>query len=70
MVCSLEIIIPIIVCITAVATATTALSESLPFLKKFSGNGIVHSIYHLIKPEKCLDETSSSDSLSSLGEDI
>ena len=70
MVCSLEFILPIIVCITAVAGATTAISESLPFLKRFSGNGIIHSIYHMIKPEKCIDKISSSDSLSSLEEDI
>tara|TARA_R110001592_G_scaffold104960_3_gene295249 strand:+ start:4096 stop:4269 length:174 start_codon:yes stop_codon:yes gene_type:complete len=56
MTCGLEIIIPILACITAVATLGTAVSEGLPFVKKWSGNGIVHGIYHLIKPDKCVAE--------------
>lgn len=55
MVCGLEIIIPILGAITAIATLGTALSEGLPFIKKWSGNGIIHSIYHLIKkPDECV----------------
>ena len=55
MVCGLEIIIPILGAITAIATLGTALSEGLPFIKKWSGNGIIHSIYHLIrKPDGCV----------------
>jgi len=62
----LEIILPIIICVSAVAGAVTALSETLPFLKKVSGNGIIHTIYHLIKPDECLNGSESSDSIKSL----
>ena len=62
----LEIILPIIIAVTAVAGAITALSETLPFIKKVSGNGIIHSIHHLINPEKCLEPSESSDSIVSL----
>ena len=53
MVCSLEIIIPILGCITAIATLGTAISETLPFIKRISGNGIIHTITHLYNKEKC-----------------
>jgi len=69
MVCGLEIVIPVIAAITAIVGLITAISETLPFIKKYSGNGIIHSIYHCVHPEKCVDTDShsSSDSLSSLG---
>lgn len=52
--CSLEIILPVVGCITATAVAITTASEVLPFIKKISGNGVAHSIYHLLsKKEKC-----------------
>lgn len=56
MVCGLEIPLAVLGAITAVATLLTAVSEGLPFVKKWSGNGILHGISHLIKPEKCADE--------------
>tara|TARA_R110000764_G_scaffold231628_1_gene323350 strand:- start:1062 stop:1262 length:201 start_codon:yes stop_codon:yes gene_type:complete len=62
----LEIILPIIIAVTAVAGAVTAVSETLPFIKKISGNGILHTIYHLINPEKCIEPSDSSDSIVSL----
>jgi len=52
--CGLEIPLAIVSCVAAVAGAITAVSEMLPFFKKISGNGLVHSVYHLIyKPEAC-----------------
>ena len=60
----LEIILPIIIAVTAVAGAITAVSETLPFIKKISGNGILHTVYHLLHPEKCLEPSDSSDSIS------
>jgi hypothetical protein len=56
MTCGLEIPLAALGAIAAVATAITALSETLPFLKKFSGNGIIHGIYHIINPTKCVEE--------------
>lgn len=51
--CGLEIPLAILACITAVCGSITAISEALPFIKKYSGNGILHGIYHLFRPEKC-----------------
>ena len=68
MVC-LEIILPIIIAVTAIAGSITAISETLPFIKKLSGNGIVHTIFHLIKPDECLNEIESSNSIVSLEEE-
>lgn len=68
MVC-LEIILPIIIAVTAIAGSITAISETLPFIKKLSGNGIVHTIFHLIKPDECLNESGSSNSIVSLEEE-
>ena len=56
MVCGLEIPLAALAAIAAVATAITALSETLPFLKKFSGNGVLHGIYHIFHPSKCTEE--------------
>ena len=64
----LEIILPIIIAVTAVAGAVTAVSETLPFIKKLSGNGILHTVYHLIKPDECINGSESSDSIVSLEE--
>lgn len=64
----LEIILPAIIAITAVAGAITAVSETLPFIKKVSGNGILHTIYHLLKPDECINGSESSDSIKSLEE--
>lgn len=58
MTCGLEIPLATLGAIAAVATAITALSETLPFLKKFSGNGIIHGIYHIFHPSKCVEEQS------------
>ena len=69
MVCGLEIPLAVLGAITAFTTLMTTISEGLPFIKKYSGNGIIHGIYHLIHPDKCIEPTmTSSDSLSSLGE--
>ena len=57
MVCGLEIPLAVLGCITAIATLLTAVSEGLPFIKKWSGNGILHGISHLIRPEKCSEES-------------
>tara|TARA_R110000772_G_scaffold4432_5_gene15789 strand:- start:2303 stop:2506 length:204 start_codon:yes stop_codon:yes gene_type:complete len=65
MVC-LEIILPVVIAVGAVAGAVTAVSEALPFFKKISGNGILHTIYHLIKPDECINGSESSDSIVSL----
>ena len=56
MVCGLEIPLAVLGAITAVATLLTAISEGLPFIKRYSGNGILHGISHLIRPEKCVAE--------------
>ena len=56
MTCFLEIPLAALAAVAAVATAITALSETLPFLKKFSGNGVIHGIYHMIHPTKCTEE--------------
>jgi len=56
MTCLLEIPLAALAAVAAVATAVTALSETLPFLKKFSGNGIIHGIYHIFHPSKCVEE--------------
>ena len=56
MTCGLEIPLAALAAIAAVATAVTALSETLPFLKKFSGNGVLHGIYHILNPTKCTEE--------------
>ena len=56
MTCLLEIPLAALAAIAAVATAITALSETLPFLSKYSGNGIIHSVYHLMHPNKCVEE--------------
>ena len=70
MVCGLEIPLAILGAITACTTLMTTISEGLPFIKKYSGNGIIHGIYHLVHPDKCIEPTmTSSDSLSSLGEE-
>ena len=53
MVCGLEIVVAVLGCVTAVATLGTAISEGLPFIKKISGNGMIHTIYHLFNKEKC-----------------
>jgi len=64
----MEIIIPILACITAVAGSITAVSETLPFMKKYSANGLLHGIWHMIHPEKCINESESSESIGSLVE--
>jgi hypothetical protein len=70
MVCGLEIPLAVLGAITACTTLMTTISEGLPFIKKYSGNGIIHGIYHLVHPDKCIEPTmTSSDSLSSLGEE-
>tara|TARA_R110002012_G_scaffold294410_1_gene490555 strand:- start:582 stop:785 length:204 start_codon:yes stop_codon:yes gene_type:complete len=53
MVCGLEIVVAVLGCITAIATLGGAVSEALPFIKKISGNGMIHTIYHLFNKEKC-----------------
>jgi len=55
MVCGLEIPLAVLGCITAITTLITTISEGLPFIKKYSGNGVIHSIYHLINKEKLND---------------
>lgn len=57
MTCGLEIPLAALGAIAAIATAITALSETLPFLKKYSANGILHAVYHLVHPNKCLEES-------------
>lgn len=57
MVCGFEIAVPILVFATAVCGAIAGASEILPFVKKVSSNGILHSIYHLLsKKDKCNKE--------------
>tara|TARA_R110000787_G_scaffold28041_2_gene76828 strand:+ start:619 stop:819 length:201 start_codon:yes stop_codon:yes gene_type:complete len=53
---TLEIIVGVLSATSAVCGLFITVSEALPFIKKYSGNGIVHSIYHLIKPEKCIKD--------------
>tara|TARA_R110000744_G_scaffold345835_1_gene451267 strand:- start:356 stop:559 length:204 start_codon:yes stop_codon:yes gene_type:complete len=55
MVCGLEIPLAVLGCITAIATLLTATSEGLPFIKKISGNGILHTIYHVLNKKKLND---------------
>ena len=54
--CGLEIPLAILACITTICGTITAISEALPFIKKYSGNGIIHGIYHIINPSKCNGE--------------
>ena len=58
MTCLLEIPLAALAAVAAVATAITALSETLPFLSKYSANGLIHGIYHIFHPNKCLEEQS------------
>tara|TARA_R110002124_G_scaffold242825_1_gene407963 strand:+ start:1152 stop:1352 length:201 start_codon:yes stop_codon:yes gene_type:complete len=55
MVCGLEIPLAVLGCVTAIATLLTATSEGLPFIKKISGNGILHTLYHLLNKKKLND---------------
>lgn len=57
MVCGLEIPLAVLGAVSALAGLAVAVSEGLPFIKKWSGNGIIHGIVHLIKPEKCAEGT-------------
>ena len=57
MTCLLEIPLAALGAIAAVATAITALSETLPFLKNYSANGVLHAVYHLVHPNKCVEES-------------
>jgi hypothetical protein len=57
MTCLLEIPLAALAAVAAVATAITALSETLPFLKNYSANGILHAAYHLVHPNKCVEES-------------
>lgn len=50
---TLEIVVAVLATTTAVAGAITAVSEALPFFKRISSNGILHSVYHLFNKEKC-----------------
>ena len=61
MVCGLEIPLAVLGCITAITTLITTISEGLPFIKKISGNGVIHSIYHLINKEKLNDCVNNED---------
>tara|TARA_R110000803_G_scaffold72685_2_gene136373 strand:- start:122 stop:325 length:204 start_codon:yes stop_codon:yes gene_type:complete len=61
MVCGLEIPLAVLGCITAITTLITTISEGLPFIKKISGNGVIHSIYHLINKEKLNDCVNNDD---------
>ena len=60
MVCGLEIPLAVLGCITAIATLLTGTSELLPFIKKISGNGVIHSIYHVLNKKK-LNECVNND---------
>ena len=60
MTCGLDIVVAVLGIIAAVATATTALSETLPFIKRISGNGVIHTITHIFNKEKCNSTTSIS----------
>ena len=54
MVGTLEIIVGVLSATSAICGLFITVSEALPFIKKYSGNGVAHSIYHLIvKPDKC-----------------
>lgn len=52
---TVTIILSVLATITAVATTVTTVSETLPFIQKISGNGVVHTIYHILNKEKCVD---------------
>lgn len=52
---SVTIILSVLATVTAIATAISTVSETLPFIKKVSGNGVVHTVYHLFNKEKCID---------------
>jgi len=49
----LEITIAILATTTAIATAITAVSEALPFFKRISGNGVIHTLWHLGDRRRC-----------------
>jgi len=53
MTCGLDIVVAVLGCVAGVCTAITAVSEVLPFVKRVSGNGVLHSITHLFNKEKC-----------------
>ena len=55
--CGLEIVVGVLAATTAVCGAIAGISELLPFFKKISSNGIIHSVYHLLsKKDKCKKE--------------
>tara|TARA_R110002167_G_scaffold295433_1_gene499966 strand:- start:1429 stop:1656 length:228 start_codon:yes stop_codon:yes gene_type:complete len=63
MVGTLEIIVGVLSATSAICGLFITVSEALPFIKKHSGNGVIHSLYHLIiKPDKCLEIIKDSDS--------
>ncbi len=39
--------------LATLAAILTAVSEILPFCKRISGNGILHTIYHIFDKRKC-----------------
>tara|TARA_B110000977_G_scaffold193731_1_gene269147 strand:+ start:1328 stop:1537 length:210 start_codon:yes stop_codon:yes gene_type:complete len=69
MVCGLEIPLAILGAVAGIMTAVASLSESLALQKKYSANGILHGIYHILHPEKCIEPSDSSDSIISLDQD-
>lgn len=55
--CGLEIVVGVLAATTAVCGAIAGVSELMPFFKKISSNGIIHSVYHILsKKDKCKKE--------------
>jgi hypothetical protein len=70
MICVFEILVPILGCVTAIATLGTVISEGLPFIKKISGNGMIHTIYHMFNKEKCNNIGESVNTITEIVKDI
>lgn len=54
MTCGADIAVAVLGCIAGTLSCVVALSETLPFIKKISANGILHGITHLFQKEKCI----------------
>jgi len=71
--CGLEIVVGVLATTTAVCGAIAGISELLPFFKKISSNGLIHSVYHLLsKKDKCKKEDVEEvvEDVTELAEDI
>ncbi len=54
MTCGLDIAVAVLGCIAGGLSCIVAFSETLPFIKKISANGILHGITHIFHKDRCI----------------